>query len=211
MHARFSHLISALILATFILPFAWVRGTGFELTVPPQAESDTLNAATTTRVSVASDGSQGNGYSHNPSISADRRYVAFESSASNLVGGDTNNADDVFVRDLLTGFTQRVSLASNGGQGNSNSGLSSISDNGRYVAFASLATNLVDGDTVVTPMSSFNRQTGSTSAPRYSVDQGMVIPCHPHLANGRYVASSASNLVGGDTNNADDVLCAISD
>ena len=65
-------------------------------------------AGTTTRVSVASDGTQGNSFSDNPDISADGRYVVFNSFASNLVSGDTNGYWDVFVRDRQTGTTTRV-------------------------------------------------------------------------------------------------------
>jgi Tol biopolymer transport system component len=96
---------------------------------------------------VASDGTQGNGYSWFPSISADGRYVAFESYASNLVPGDTNDSWDVFVHDRLTGQTTRVSVASDGTQGNGSSWWPSISAEGRYVAFMSDALNLVPGDT----------------------------------------------------------------
>src|SRR5439155_2739827 len=76
---------------------------------------------TTERVSVASDGTQANGpseegVSSQPAFSADGRFVAFESSASNLVAGDTNDADDVFVHDRQTGTTERVSVASDGTQ-----------------------------------------------------------------------------------------------
>ena len=71
-------------------------------------------AGTTTRVSVASDGTQGMNYSENPSISADGRYVAFASYANNLVANDTNGRSDVFVHDRQTGETTRVSVASDG-------------------------------------------------------------------------------------------------
>ena len=73
------------------------------------------------RVSVAADGTQGNGYSITPSISADGRYVAFYSVASNLVPGDTNGTTDVFVYDRQTDTIERVSLASDGTQGNGSS------------------------------------------------------------------------------------------
>lgn len=102
-------------------------------------------------VSVASDGTQGNGTSHYPSISADGRYVAFSSSATNLVPGDTNGEVDLFVRDRETGTTVRASVASDGTQADDR--LTSvpldlaISDDGRHVAFQSDATNLVPGDT----------------------------------------------------------------
>ena len=101
----------------------------------------------TTRVSAATDGSQGNGSSFVPAISADGRYVAFYSDASNLVAGDTNGARDVFVRDLQTRETTRVSVSSSGAEANGDSFAPALSSDGRYVAFSSAATNLVDGDT----------------------------------------------------------------
>ena len=101
----------------------------------------------TTRVSVASDGVQGNGGAVYSSISADGRYVAFHSWATNLVSGDTDGWDDVFVHDRQSGQTERVSVASDGTQGNDNSYDPSISAGGRYVAFMSDASNLVNGDT----------------------------------------------------------------
>ena len=76
-----------------------------------------LRSGTTRRVSVATDGTQANGDSFSPAISADGRYVAFVSDASNLVPGDTNHSTDVFVRDLRLGTTQRVSVAADGSQG----------------------------------------------------------------------------------------------
>lgn len=102
----------------------------------------------TVRVSVSSSGAEGNSPSSNYSsaISAKHRYVAFDSSASNLVEGDSNDAIDIFVRDLKKGMTQRVSLDSAGGEGNNGSYYPSLSSNGRYVAFASEASNLVTGD-----------------------------------------------------------------
>jgi Tol biopolymer transport system component len=166
----------------------------------------------TSRVSVASNGTQGNSWSYEPSISADGRYVAFYSIATNLVPGDTNGADDVFVHDRQTGETSRVSIASDGTQGNSWSVGSSISADGRYVAFSSSASNLVPGDTNNRrDIFVHNRQTGQTS--RISVasngNQGNGDSFWPSLsANGRYVAfsSAASNLVPGDTNNWRDVF-----
>jgi len=104
-------------------------------------------AGDTIRVSLASDGTQGNYYSRDLSISADGRYVAFASYASNLVSGDTNGTPDVFIHDRQDGGTTRVSVASDGTQGNWDSWYSSISADGRYVAFYSGASNLVSGDT----------------------------------------------------------------
>src|SRR3989344_1796317 len=99
----------------------------------------------TTRVSIASDGTEGNGDSFQPSISGNGRFVAFASRASNLVPDDTNGASgtgsDVFVRDLQSGTTERVSIGPNGEQGNGDSDTPSISADGRYVAFSSVSTN----------------------------------------------------------------------
>ena len=80
-------------------------------------------------------------------MSADGRYVVFSSSATNLVAGDTNGMDDVFLRDLQTGITRRISLNTNGTQGDGQSTVPSISADGRYITFYSSATNLVTGDT----------------------------------------------------------------
>ncbi len=103
-------------------------------------------------MSVDSYGNQVNSYVHAPSISADGRYVAFSSDASNLVPGDTNGRTDVFVHDRATGITERASVSSEGIEGNSGSRTPqwqdfSISGDGRYVVFESWASNLVPGDT----------------------------------------------------------------
>ncbi len=100
----------------------------------------------TTLVSVGAGGVQGNQESAQGSISADGRFVAFNSSASNLLPGDTNNSPDVFLRDLLTGRTTLVSVGRNG-QANQGAHQPEISADGRHVAFASGSTNLVAGDT----------------------------------------------------------------
>jgi Tol biopolymer transport system component len=104
---------------------------------------------TTSRVSVATGGTQADSYSSSSSISGDGRYLAFDSPASNLVAGDTNgpNGSDVFVRDRVRGTTTRVSVATGGTQADSTSFSSSISGDGRYVAFTSWAISLVAGDT----------------------------------------------------------------
>jgi Tol biopolymer transport system component len=105
-----------------------------------------MQTGQTTRVSVDSTGVQGNDYSFTPSISADGRFVAFYSLATNLVPGDTNGVTDVFVHDVLTGETSRVSIDSSGAQENGSCLLCSVSGDGRLVAFASGASNLVPGD-----------------------------------------------------------------
>src|SRR5690348_13294425 len=94
------------------------------------------------RESVALSG-ESNGHSFASDLSPDGRYVAFESWAENLVTGDSSNVWDVFVRDRQTGATSRVSVASNGTQGNNSSTSPQISSDGRYAAFDSMASNLV--------------------------------------------------------------------
>jgi len=166
----------------------------------------------TRRVSVSSGGQEGNGDSLDPSISADGRYVAFESYASNLVAGDANNKTDVFVYDRKTHKTRRVSVTSGGQQGNDDSTNPSISADGRYVAFYSYATDLVAGDTNVKyDVFVYDRKTHKTR--RVSVSsggqEGNGNSLAPSIsADGRYVAfhSYASNLVAGDSNNIVDVF-----
>ena len=101
----------------------------------------------TERVSVSSTGDQANGASYDVGVSADGRFVAFTSVATNLVANDTNRATDIFVRDRATNQTFLVSLDNNGVQGNGPSYSPSISADGRFVAFISEAANLVTGDT----------------------------------------------------------------
>lgn len=103
--------------------------------------------AATMLVSVNAAGSGGgNGDSFAVGISTNGEYALFESSASDLVAGDTNNAVDVFVRDLVHGTNILVSVGTNGGFGNGNSGSAVMTPDGRYVAFVSTASNLVVND-----------------------------------------------------------------
>ena len=97
-------------------------------------------------MSVDSYGVEGNEESYAPSVSEDGRYVAFRTLSSNLVPGDANLAEDVFVHDRLHGFTHRASLASDGTEGNANSLDPEISADGRFVVYESGASNLVGGD-----------------------------------------------------------------
>ncbi|MBX3059677.1 MAG: PD40 domain-containing protein, partial [Anaerolineae bacterium] len=169
--------------------------------------------AQTSRVSVASDGSQANSFSELPSISADGRHVVFSSEASNLVSDDTNGYWDIFVHDRQTGQTSRVSIASDGTEGNERSWYQSyISADGRYVVFSSDASNLVGGDTN-NEMDVFvhDRQTGQTSRVSVASDgtqANMLAGADSISGDGRYVvfSSMASNLVSGDTNGDVDVF-----
>ena len=167
---------------------------------------------TTERVSVSSTGEEGNGHSGFPAISADGRYVAFDSWTSNFVPGDTNGSRDIFVRDRVTDTTERVSVSSTGAEGNDYSNFAAISADGRYVAFASRASNLVPGDTNGTN-DVFARDRVADTTERVSVrssgEQENGWSVGPTIsADGRYVAfySEASFLVPGDTIGTNDVL-----
>jgi Tol biopolymer transport system component len=172
---------------------------------------DRLNGpnGTTTRVSVATGGEQGNSDSNTPSISADGRFVAFQSGATNLVPGDNNLVWDVFVHDRLTGTTTRVSVAPGGGQANSWSGEPSINGDGRFVAFSSGATNLVPVDGSCPPghgaqVYVHDRVSGTNTL----VSQNILgcpgtgpVSSNPSInADGRYVAfqSDSINLPGAN-------------
>lgn len=160
----------------------------------------------TTRLSTATGGGQGNGRSFVPAISADGRYVAFYSDASNLVSGDGNGARDVFLRDLQTAETTRVSISNSGAEANGDSFAPALSSDGRYVAFASAATNLVDGDTnEANDIFVRDRQTNTTTrvSVGYDGSQANGGSDQPSLSgDGRLVAftSAATNIVSGDVN-----------
>ena len=175
------------------------------------------------RISVDNNGFQGNGPSDTPWLSADGRYVAFISAASNLVAGDTNRALDVFVHDRQTRTVERVSVSSLGIQGDADSGRLGIalfafcervmiSANGRWVAFASNASNLVSGDTNSTgDVFVQDRSTGQTE--RVSLDAGdgqlMNPSASPSIsADGRFVAfvTYSNDVVPGDPNEMGDVF-----
>ncbi len=166
----------------------------------------------TERVSVSSTGAEADNSSSSPAISADGRFVAFASGASNLVAGDTNGGTDVFVRDRRSGTTERVSLSSAGAQGNNESFAPALSGDGRFVAFTSTASNLVPGDVNgLLDVFVHDRQTGATEPVSVSSTgaQANGINEFPSVsADGRIVAfhSQASNLVARDTNGSDDVF-----
>jgi len=166
----------------------------------------------TTRTSVTSAGAQVNSRSEAPAISADGRYVAFVSTATNLVAGDTNGVNDVFVRDRITRIVRRVSVSSAGVQANNASGSPDISDDGRFVSFASFASNLVAGDTNNEgDIFVHDLQTGETVRASIPAGGGQSDRENrgPSLsADGRLVAftSFASNMVAGDTNQLPDVF-----
>jgi Tol biopolymer transport system component len=185
-----------------------------------------LLAGTTTLVSVSSTDVQGNGDSSSASISADGRYVAFESLSTNLVAGGTNGNVHIFVRDLVARTTTLVSVDSNAVQGNDDSSSPSISSDGRYVAFESAASNLVAGDMPL-PIGFIDifvhdrdfdgdgtyDEPGEVSTTRVSVNlddvEGNGDSKNPSIsADGSSVAfqSIADNLVAGDANTALDIF-----
>jgi len=165
-------------------------------------------------VSVASDGTQGLGAcSGFPSLSADGRYVAFYSEAPNLVAGDTNGCGDIFVHDRDTAETVRVSVASDGTEGDAWAGMPpSISADGRYVAFYALASNLVGDDTNgVADVFVHDCDTGETMRVSVASDgaEATDASAEPSIsADGRYVAfrSDAADLVADDTNAVPDTF-----
>ncbi|MEW6747731.1 MAG: hypothetical protein AB1486_33800 [Planctomycetota bacterium] len=167
---------------------------------------------TTSRASISSLRDEGNGNSYDAALSADGRFVAFWSRASNLVAGDTNGFDDVFVHDRQTGVTSRVSVSSSGGEGTGKSRMPSISGNGQFVAFWSDASNLVAHDTNgYADVFVHDMVSGSTVLVSVSVsgEQGNGDSLLPVLsADGNRVAfaSAASNLVSSDTNGVLDVF-----
>lgn len=171
------------------------------------------------RISVDGDGVAGNRDSHAtggaPSVSVDGNVVAFYSDASNLVANDTNAVSDVFVRvrDLgigaIRGATELVSLGAAGEPANGASLYPSLSADGRFIAFQSLATNLIDGDTNgAADVFVYDRETGITERACDTVEPNgfSFAPALSADGNALAFASSAANLVTGDTNGAIDVF-----
>lgn len=174
---------------------------------PSAAMAAEAEAVATIRTSVSTSGAQARAASRAPTISGNGRFVVFESRATNLVAGDTNRFSDVFVRDLSTGVTERVSVSGTGAQGNGDSYGGSISANGRYVAFVSQARNLVAGDTNIY-WDVFVRDRSAGTTTQVSVGRGGAqsdghSQWAPQIsADGRFVAfmSEASNLTADDDN-----------
>lgn len=166
----------------------------------------------TQRVSVASNGSQANKHSKQPSISADGHFVAFASDATDLVKDDENGVTDIFVRDLVKNKTTRVSVSSKGKEGDRASYWPYISQDGQYVTFTSEATNLVDGDkNGGSDVFIYDRITGNTELISISIDGKPANDLSfwsSISADGQYVVfmSNATNLVSSDLNDSWDVF-----
>ncbi len=172
-----------------------------------------LATAQTVRASIGVGGAQSNGASRRAALDASGRYVAFESDATNLVAGDTNDVTDVFVVDLLLNTTRRVSVATGGIQSVGASGQPSISGNGRFVAFFSEAQNLVLLDTngradvfVHDLLTGITTRVNVSSAGAQALLGDSYMPSL--TTTGRHLAfhSDANNLVSGDTNGKSDVF-----
>lgn len=170
-----------------------------------------LRTGTVTLASADAAGTEGNRASFGPSLSADGRFVAFTSWATNLAPNDANGTGDLFVKDLRTGRLTLVSVGVDGTQANDISVNPSLSADGRFVAFDSYATNLLPGGTESRQVFVKDLRTGRLTLA--SADAGgqagdgrsIYAALSP---NGRYVSfsSEASNLVPGDANNAEDMF-----
>lgn len=166
------------------------------------------------RVSVSSSGDEANGESLGPAISGDGNVIAFESYADNLVTGDTNGVRDVFVHDLTTGETTRVSVDSLGNEANGESSEPALSEDGRYVAFSSTADNLTETDhNWEEDVYLHDRVTGETTLVSVSIwgDASSYASFDPAIsADGRYIAftSYSYDLIpeGEDENWAYDIF-----
>jgi hypothetical protein len=167
----------------------------------------------TERVSVGSGGAQANAASQGrggaPAISGNGQIVAFYSDASNLVVGDTNRVSDVFVRDRAAGSTERVSVGVGTTQSNGRSSRASLSENGRFVAFQSLASNLIAADTNGTSdIFVYDRVTHTTERVCDAVEPNGPSITPSISPDGMFVAfaSAATNLVANDSNRRFDIF-----
>ena len=178
-----------------------------------------LKRRRTILASVSSSGRRANRGSHKAAISADGRYVAFASRATNLVKHDKNRKTDIFVRDLQRGKTKRVSVGSSGRQSDGDSNYPAISNHGGFITFQSDATNLVsgraDGHLHVFFRDERSGKTVqadvSSSGHPANAGVGVLIPAYTSSlamsGDGRLVAveSPATNLVPGQTDGSDAV------
>jgi Tol biopolymer transport system component len=194
----------------------------FAFDVAPAANSSLVSE----RVSVDTQGNQANGPSARPSVSTNGRFIAFESLASNLTPGDSNRVSDIFLRDTCRKAgpgcipsTVRVSLANDGSEPNGASLGPSISADGRYVVFTSLADNLVGKDrnsgadiflrdTCIGATGECRPSTALVSVDNTGVQANSGSDFGKISGSGRFVAfvSAADNLVVEDTNLSEDIF-----
>lgn len=208
LHRRFGRRPALAVVGVVVLVGAFPLSTAGSLLATISPAGAYPLPGRTLLVSLAADGGEADRSSGEPAISADGRVVAFTSFATNLVEGDTNGHVDVFVRDLSTGLTERVSVSTEGAQGTADSYEPALSADGRFVAFTSLAPNLVSDD----PGGGVfvhDRATGTTTRVSVSLSGPNPLASHPAIsADGRFVAfdSGSGDLVTGDTNNLSDVF-----
>jgi len=165
------------------------------------------------RVNVASDGTESNGYSSLCSLSADGRYIAFQSDGTTLVSDDTNGSTDIFVHDRVLQTTERVSLSNTGEEGNNHNNYPALAKDGNYIVFKSYSTNF---DNIKQGVNLFikDRQTGDIKLVSYSTDGTErdsvdATFMHPSISgDGQHIAfqSLQTNLVQDDTNNTFDTF-----
>lgn len=142
-------------------------------------------------ITVGRDGSPANGDSCCPAISADGRFIAFHSMAGNLVARDFNRLNDVFVHNTRSGAIERVSVSTAGGEGNGHSYTPAISADGRYVAFVTDSSNIVDPVGGIRFIALRDRETGETelvgaaTGKRTAIEKGAWVSI---CAEGRNVA-----------------------
>jgi hypothetical protein len=172
-----------------------------------------FNTGTTERVSVGPGGVEANAPSHAaggaPAVNSDGSIVVFYSDAFNLVPGDDNNSSDVFVYDRTTMELTRISVAADGGETNGDSLNPTINASGRYIAYQSFASNLIDGDNNgFSDIFLYDRVTGTTQRICDSNPEPNGSSFVPAISpDGFFVAfaTSATNLIVGDTNGLVDV------
>jgi Tol biopolymer transport system component len=159
-------------------------------------------------VTVNTTGTASNSGSLTPSISGNGNVVAFRSNASNLVANDTNKTWDIFARDMAAGITTRVNVSSSGEQANGSTLSPWLSSDGNYVAFASMASNLVAGDTNErTDVFVHDRSSATTTRVPGGNDKSE-FPVMAHGGGFVVFRSNASDLVAGDTNGVSDIFVA---
>lgn len=160
--------------------------------------------------SLSNTGSAGDGDAAGFELSANGRYLVFSSGADNLVTGDTNGMNDIFVRDTINATTTLISKSSTGGSANGGSMAASISCDGAYVAFTSGASDIVSGDTNgnadVFLTDRINGETTDTTLGQNGYAPGSVVPQLSCDGTTIVFASTASNLVTGDTNGYEDIF-----
>ena len=179
-----------------------------------------LPASNPTRTRKISFGSvagqpQGNGGSFNPTISGNGQFIVYRSVANSIVNGDGNSQPDIFIYDRIVNSNARVNLSTAGAEANNEDGNSdfSVSDDGRYVAFESLATNLIASDTNAKRDIFIRDRSGGGSTCRLSLAPGglqtngdSIEPFISGTGNTVVFTSFASNLVAGDTNGQADIF-----